>query len=375
MSVASASCLREVAHSPYDLTRPSDLPRASCDPPPGRRGVAPLPSGWTPQCHPDLNNRFTVPWEDCGDPCATPIVALGGISASRHVTATNQDPSPGWWERQVGAGRALDPANWRIIGMDFLGAGPPLSTRSSVPRLHLTAEDQADALFAILDRLEIERVHAVVGASYGGMVALAAALAQPERVGRLVIVASAHRSHPHANALRIVQRRIVEMGMATNRPQEALAVARALAFTTYRTAGELDDRFSAAPRWGAPGADPTFEVSDYLDARGQSFAKTTDASAFLTLSESIDLCDLDPAGLRVPSVVISFKEDTLVPPWLVDELVENAGAQCEHYPLSSKCGHDGFLMASDDLADALRTSLSPSSFAVSPPRWAPEEVR
>lgn len=331
--------------------------------PASSRGVSAMPFGWTPRRHPALTARMRVAWESAGPAGAPVLFVLGGISANRHVTATQDDPTPGWWNRLVGGGRAVDPQDWRIVAMDFLGAsGPDLGVPA---RLHLLAEDQADAVLAVLDHLSIDRVHAIVGSSYGGSVALAAALAAPERFARLVMLAAAHRSHPHATALRLVQRRIVELASESGSPARGLALARALAFTGYRTAGEFEDRFCHKPRWSSSnGASaptlpiPAFEVSGYLDSRGESFAATTDPGAFLTLSESIDLCDLDPSTLGVPAYLVSFNEDTLVPPWLVGELEALIPGPCCHFRLAAKCGHDGFLMGARDLSAALTVSLS-----------------
>lgn len=342
-------------------TDPPALPHAS-------RGVAYMPGGWTPRRHPELGDRMRVAWEASGPENAPALFVLGGISQDRHVTATANDPRPGWWSRQVGLGRTIDPSRWRIVGMDFLGSRKSAVRFENSPfensvesvfrgRLHLTPEDQADAVFSVLDHLEIERVHALVGASFGGSVALAAALARPERVGRLVMIGAAHRSHPHATALRLVQRRIVEMAVRAGTPKHGLSLARGLGFTTYRTAAEFEERFASRARWNTGNA-PVFEVAGYLDRRGKAFAASTDAKDFLTLSEAVDLCDLDPAGLSVPMYLVSFELDTLVPPWLVAELEERTPGFRRHFRLATKCGHDSFLTDSREVSGALAASLA-----------------
>ena len=325
-------------------------------------GTASMPFGWAPRLQPEMREPWEVAWESTGPEHAPALFVLGGISADRHVTATEFDPRPGWWSRQVGAGLTVDPERWRIVSMDFLGTEGPAG--DSPHRLHLLPQDQADAVFAVLDHLGVERVHAAVGSSYGGSVALAAAIARPERFERLIMLAAAHRPHPHATALRLIQRRIVETAVANGSPAEGLALSRALAFTTYRTAVEFDDRFDHRAAWadtasvsGTPES-PAFEVSGYLDNRGAVFARSVDPNSFLSLSESIDLCDLDPSELHVPAYLISFNKDTLVPPWLVNELEARVPGPCCHFRLNAKCGHDGFLMGASDLSAALAVSLT-----------------
>ena len=48
----------------------------------------------------------------------------------------------------------------------------------------VTVDDMVRSQFLVLDHLGIQRVHAVVGSSLGGMMSLSAAALFPERVGR-----------------------------------------------------------------------------------------------------------------------------------------------------------------------------------------------
>src|SRR6185437_15327346 len=141
-----------------------------------------------------------------------------GISASRHVVTTPDHA--GWWNAVAGDGLAIDTTRYRVLGFDFLDGGRAASGR---PERIVTTADQANALDRILRLNRIERVHAIVGSSYGGMVALAFAQQFPARVGRLVIISAAHESHPMSTALRTLQRRIVELGLETGRVDDAMS--------------------------------------------------------------------------------------------------------------------------------------------------------
>ena len=122
-------------------------------------------------------------------PRGAPVIAvLGGISASKHITSSASDPSPGWWEDVVGPGRALDTRRFRVLGIDYVTRG-----QGSAP---VTTTDQAEALAAALDKAGIRSLHALVGASYGGMVALAFGVRYSERARRLIVISAAHESDP-----------------------------------------------------------------------------------------------------------------------------------------------------------------------------------
>src|SRR5207245_9494896 len=73
----------------------------------------------------------------------------------------------------------------------------------------LTVGDMVRAQLALLDHLGIERLHASSGASLGGMQSLLLAALAPERVGRVVSISAALRSHPQSIAFRFVQRQAV----------------------------------------------------------------------------------------------------------------------------------------------------------------------
>jgi homoserine O-acetyltransferase len=93
---------------------------------------------------------------------------------------------------QIGPGKALDPARWRIIVIDAIGNG--LTTSPSNSRLQpgpdfprFTIRDMVASQHLLLTRaLGLERVHAVIGASMGGMQALQWGVSHPEFMSRIV---------------------------------------------------------------------------------------------------------------------------------------------------------------------------------------------
>jgi homoserine O-acetyltransferase len=278
-----------------------------------------------------LATHVSPAFELTGPPGAPLLVVLGGISATRHVTATASDPRDGWWQELVHPGGAIDSSRYRVLGVDWRAPahGP------------VTTFDQANAIVAVLDRLGLDRAAAIVGASYGGMVALAFGAAHPGRVDRLVVVSGAHESHPMATAHRVIQRRIIRLGLAAGTPSDGVALARALGVTTYRTAAEFAARFDVAPEELPHGYQ--FPVERYLDHGSQRFAASWSAERYLALSESLDLHRVDPARVTVPTALLGVHEDTLVPVWQLRELAERFGAECRVAEISSIYGHDAFL--------------------------------
>jgi homoserine O-acetyltransferase len=300
--------------------------------------------------------RAVVGWRLLGPPGDPVVAALGGISADC-VACDLDDPARGWWRELVGPGLPLDTDRYSVLGIDWLGgagaSSAPQPGQADFPAID--ARDQAAALLAVCDRLGIARLHAVAGASYGGMVGLALAEAAPARVGAVLAISAAHRSNALATGWRGIQRAIVRHGIANGDGSGALALARALAMTTYRTRAELERRF---PVDGPAGAgDALYAVERYLLGRGAAYAAATRPETFLCLSESIDAHRVDPARIRVPVHLVAIAEDQLVTLAEMRELAARLAGPVRLDELHSEYGHDAFLKERDLLAPAFRAAL------------------
>ncbi|MGH8244048.1 MAG: alpha/beta fold hydrolase, partial [Steroidobacteraceae bacterium] len=244
-----------------------------------------------------------IAWRLAGPARAPVVAALGGISAHRHVY-DSADAQLGWWQAAAGPGHPLDTNRFRVLGIDWLGGnGGNTGARSCWDEITpIDARDQASALLAVCDHLGIDSLHAVAGASYGGMVGLVLAEIAPQRVGHVLAISAAHRSNALSTAWRAIQREIVHHARRLGDGSGGLRIARALAMTTYRTRAELNARF---PVWVARGGRTDFEIENYLFARGDDYARRHSPESFLCLSESIDLFRADPAAISVPVTLVA----------------------------------------------------------------------
>lgn len=296
------------------------------------------------ECAREVDVRYL--W--AGAPGAPTVIVQGGISADRDACANAEHPTPGWWEAQVGAGRAIDLDRVRVLAIDWLDA-------DEVGAVSVSSADQADALAALLDTLGVVHVAAFVGASYGAMVGLAFAARHGDRLGKLVLLAGAHHPHPSASAQRAVQRGIVRLGIENGCVDEALSLARQLALTSYRDSAELGRRFAG----GAEFQDGRFRlpVEGWLEYHGRRFVARFDARRYLALSESIDLHDVDPKAVRASAVLVGFATDRLVPLADLCELQQRLGAPASLEVIETPYGHDGFLKEHERLAPLLREAV------------------
>ncbi len=277
-----------------------------------------------------------------GDLAKPAIAVAGGVSSSRVVADVEHET--GWWREMVRPGGAVDTDRFAVISFDFL------------PNAHETARtittlDQARALAHALDVLKVDGLSAFVGASYGGMIALAFAAAFPSRAERLCVISASERPHPAATALRGVQRRIVEFAARCGDAGEGVSLARQLAMVAYRSPEEFAARFDHRP--GAAAGDP-YAVCDYLIARGEAFAMAP--QRYVTLSDSVDRHDADISKIKAPALLIAATTDRLVPLEDIRRVKARLPA-ASLVEIPSLYGHDAFLKDASVIGPNIRKFL------------------
>jgi cystathionine gamma-synthase len=297
--------------------------------------------------------------ELAGEPGLPVVAVLGGISAHAHVVSHSLDERAGWWEWLVGPGKGLDTNQFQVLSVDWATVtGAPTDTA-----------DQAAVLAEAMGPLGIPKLYALIGASYGGMVALTFAERCPGLVERLAVLSAADRTHPMATARRVIQRRIIRLGEASGRHRDGVALARALAITTYRTDAEFAERFGSE-RVGSHAA-PCFPVESYLDHCGERFSATWEADRYCALSESLDLHHCDPAGITVPVSLLGVDGDTIAPPAQIWALRDALAGPATLDVIASRYGHDAFLKEEAAVSSFVRRALDVRRPTPDAPRRTP----
>jgi homoserine O-acetyltransferase/O-succinyltransferase len=218
----------------------------------------------------------------------------------------------------------------------------------------------------LLDALGIERLRTVIGASIGGMQALQWAVDYPDRVGHCIAIGTAPLS-AMGLALNHLQRRAILLDPEFKdgryadgqQPEKGLALARAIAMCSYKSAELFGERYARKPNRN--GEDPLrslherFDVAGYLDYQGEKFVQRFDANSYLAITKLMDTFDLargyaseEEALRRIRGHVslIGISSDWLFPAEDVRALakrIQAAGVECDYTEFESAHGHDGFL--------------------------------
>ncbi len=335
---------------------------------------------------PELSLAYET-WGELSPARDNAILLHTGLSSSSHARSQPENPHTGWWEEFVGPGSALDTDRFFVICTNLLGgcygSTGPSSTNPATDQPYatdfpiITVGDMVRAQLLLLDHLGIERLHASVGASLGGMQSLILAALVPERVGRIVSISAAMRSYPQSIALRFVQRQAVMSDpdwregryYGASFPHRGQKVAREIGTITYRSAPEWLGRFSRERATEMPRLDEDFQVERYLVYQGEKFCLQYDANSYLYISKAMDLFDLAPGQeegkptlerISCPVLVIGVLSDVLFPAWqqreLVDEL-KKGGCPVAYVELDAQYGHDSFLIERERVGEPVKNHL------------------
>jgi len=324
----------------------------------------------------------TLAYETYGDLAAdkgNAILIFHALTGDQHVASPHPiTGKPGWWNRMIGPGKVIDTSRFHVICANVIGGcmgstGPASLTADGKAHAMrfpvITIRDMVRAQVALLDALGIERLHAIVGGSMGGMQALSFAANWPDRTQRVLAIATTARHSAQNIAFHEVGRQAImadpnwqngdyyETGKG---PDAGLAVARMAAHITYLSEAGLTGKFGRRLQDREAksfGFDADFQIESYLRHQGLSFTNRFDANSYLYITRAMDYFDLaEEHGGRLADAfarctarfcLISFDTDWLYPTAesrVIAHALNAAGAAVSFVELSAPFGHDSFLL-------------------------------
>lgn len=329
------------------------------------------------------------------------VYVCHALTADAHAAGRDEKTGAvGWWDGLIGPGRAIDTDRWFVVCGNLLGSclgtTGPASLDPATGRPHglafppITIGDQSAVHRRLGAALGVDRFHAVIGPSIGGMHALQWLIDAPDSVDRTILIASTARLTAENRAFSAAGRQAIldDPGFDDGRylerggrgPSHGLAAARRFAHITYVTGSVLEDKFGDAAPGGWPPDDattwlePSRAIETYLAHQGSTFVDRFDALSYLFLTRPMD--DFDPFGPEhgaatraaiasrsdARHTVISFDSDWRFGADHSDRLaaaLADAGARhVERHELVAPWGHDSFLLEAPGLPERIEAALS-----------------
>jgi homoserine O-acetyltransferase/O-succinyltransferase len=302
-----------------------------------------------------------------------------------------------WWPQLFGASGVFDLRRDCIICANIIGScygstgphsinsitGKPFGANFPL----VTVRDWVQSQALLLDHLGIGKLRAVIGGSIGGMQAIQWAIDFPDRVESSIAIGAVPLTAMglalnHLQRLAILNDANWQNGEyeSGKHPNGGLALARAIAMISYKSADLFTERYARSPNRN--GEDPLrslsgrYDVGGYLDYQGETFTRRFDANSYLIITKAMDNFhqangyESEQAALeriKARVLLVGISSDWLFPAEEVKSLagrMRDAGVEVEYAELQSSHGHDGFLAEPQSLALIVRQSVAAPASAV-----------
>jgi len=322
------------------------------------------------------------------------VVVCHALTGSHHAAGTYEGESKaGWWDGLIGPKKAIDTDKYfvicsNVIGSCFGSTGPmsPQHPHQEPYRYKfpvVSIKDMVKAQRILFDRLDIHRVHAIVGGSMGGMQALQFAIHYPNFANKIIAMAATHATQPWAIAFnKVAQEAILkdpdfkqgyydhdiikEQGLA------GMAIGRMAGHISFLSPESMREKFGRDYKRtdGLYELFGKFQVESYLEYNGYNFTKWFDPLTYLYITKAINIYDLSrgfdslrEALKRVTAKMhlISFKNDILFKNFEMQEIADGLkNINNEHYDyvdIESDYGHDAFLVELEKFENYVKDAL------------------
>jgi homoserine O-acetyltransferase/O-succinyltransferase len=335
-------------------------------------------------------------WGELNADQSNAVLLFHALSGSHHAAGFNpaiegvgalwqEELHAGWWEDMIGPGKALDTDKYFIVCANYLGGcygstGPasvnPQTGKpwgASFPAVG--AADQVEVFTRLLDHLGVDVLHAVVGPSVGGLIALTFATRFPHRVRNVIAIASGFKTTVLNRLILFEQILAIENDPYFNGgdyydnqpPLYGLALARMISHKTFVHLDAIERR----ARQDVVQPDDVlawYRVRDqfqsYMLHQGKKFVRRFDANTYLRIIDLWSRYDATEEGdAETPAdlferarlagqrwLVFSIDSDFCFYPEEQAELVkhlETAKVDVMHIIVHSDKGHDSFLLEPD----------------------------
>lgn len=328
----------------------------------------------------NLLEQVELSYESCGPLDAPVILVCHALTGNQYATGTQE--KPGWWSGMIGPGKVIDTNVFQVITWNVLGGcsgstGPATINpttgepyRSSFPTI--TIRDMVHAEKQGLQALGIDRLHAVVGGSLGGMRVLEWGLLYPKDMDLLIPLAVTPYLSDTGIAFNYIGIHAIETdanycngNYKSSSDIKGFETARMAGLVTYRSEQLHKDRFARKTR-----SDGLFEIESYMKYQGTKLTERFDANSYLTLLRAMNTHDIgrDRGGIEIAAkqfeakvITIAFTHDLLYPP---EDICSFAHLVPDHHfcMVNTRFGHDGFLTEFETWGNILTVHLGVKSW-------------
>lgn len=323
------------------------------------------------------------------------VVVCHALTGSHHAAGIYEgETKAGWWDGFIGPKKAIDTDKYFVICTNVIGSCFGSTGPMSMQYPHhepyrykfpvVSIKDMVKAQRILFDRLDIHRVHAIIGGSMGGMQALQFAIHYPNFAKKIIALATTHATQPWAIAFnKVAQESILndpdfkqgyyDPELLKEQGLSGMAVGRMAGHISFLSHESMRSKFGREYKRtdGLYELFGRFQVESYLEYNGYNFTKWFDPLSYLYITKAINIYDLargfDSLAEALKRVtadlhLISFKNDLLFKNFemqeIADELQLIKKENYEYIDIESDYGHDAFLVELDKFEQHVRSALN-----------------
>lgn len=288
------------------------------------------------------------------------------------------DQAPGYWDSIIGSGKPLDTDKYFVIAGDGLinqgtkdghtvttgpasidpGTGKPYALRFPI----LTIRDLVTAQKALVDSLGVQKLHAVMGLSMGGIQSFEWATVFPDSTDRVIPVVGFAEADGYSIANLDVWSAPIKIDPKWNQgdyygkaePLDGLTTAFRIVLHEAQNYGGVSK--TAGRKWAQEGKDPAkswenkFKAEEDLDNLAKLLATINDANSFLYQAKAVQLfvagdgptLDSGLAKVRARLLILPAQSDLMVFPKYSQDATEHLkqlGKSVEYHEIIGDGGH------------------------------------
>ena len=332
--------------------------------------------------------ELTLAYETYGelnDDASNAILVIHALTGSHHAAGINtsvdgvgdlwtEECHVGWWDAFIGPDKALNTEKYFVICINYLGScygsSGPMSVNpatglrygNSFPRI--TAWDVMASQLKLLDHLKIDQLHAVVGASLGGMLSMLFATRCPERVQNVVPIATGMETTVLQKIMNFEQIIAIRNDKdfqdgdyePESPPVQGLALARMISHKTFVSLKDLERRARqeiTPQKLIGNFYSLSHPVESYVQYQGEKFAQRFDANSYLRIMDLWQNFKLTETEAQFEAckdhryLIFSINSDVCFYPEEQLRIVDALKAQkidVTYLTVHSELGHDSFLL-------------------------------
>lgn len=286
-----------------------------------------------------------------------------------HAMTANSDVAD-WWPDTVVEGGIFDPAKYFIVCANKLGScyGTTSALDYAPDYMNfplVTIRDMVAAHQILAAALGVDKIKLLIGGSTGGAQAMEWAIIEPNRIENLTLTVTLPKCSPWIVADNEAQRMILRADKSLYSADEGgggegLAAARAMSMLIYRNwvafnITQRDDEEKLRD----------FRAASYQRYQGEKLRRRFDARCYYHLLESLDSHDVGRgrggvaaalSQITARTIVMSVDSDIMFPSEDIREFARLI-PQATFHEISSKFGHDGFLIETATLTRIVKSEL------------------